>query len=129
MEYGKKVTRMNKRQEKTRNFVSHVILVLRHIFTHIPPTVSVSLVSPASVLSRVTAETQRSGEKAKRAMQTAQYRQGTTGTTLVSLKAVNRRQDVFQLWSVFKQYKSFCLPNPGLFGLFLFYFFVLFWVF
>lgn len=80
-------------------------LCFRNIFLHIPPTVDVWLVSSAFVLLRVTAETQRSVEKAERAMQTAQYHQGTVGTTLVSLKAVNRRQNVFQLWSVFKQYK------------------------
>lgn len=118
---GKRLQGRTKDKRKQGNFVSHVILSLRHIFSHIPPTVDVSLVSSAFVLSRVTAKTQRSGEKAKRAMQTAQYHQGTVGTTLVSLKAVNRRQDVFQLWSVFRQYKSFCLPNPGLFCFFVFF--------
>lgn len=120
---GKRLQGRTKDKRKQGNFVSHVILSLRHIFSHIPPTVDVSLVSSAFVLSRVTAKTQRSGEKAKRAMQTAQYHQGTVGTTLVSLKAVNRRQDVFQLWSVFRQYKSFCLPNPGLFCFFVFFVF------
>lgn len=68
--------------------MSHVILGLRNIFSHIPPKADVALVS--FVLLRVTAETQRSREKAKQAMQTVQYRQGTVGTTLVSL-TVNRR--------------------------------------
>lgn len=110
-------------KRKQGNFVSHVILSLRNIFSQIPPTVDVSLVSSAFVLLRVTAETQRSREKAKRATQTVEYRQGTLGTTLVSLKAVHRRQAVFQLWSVFKQYKSLCLSNSGLFCLFCFAFF------
>ncbi len=125
---GKRLQGRTKDKWKQGNFVSHVILSLRNIFSHIPPTADVSLVSSAFVLSRVTAETQRSREKAKRATQTVQYRQGTAGTTLVSLKAVNRRQDVFQLWSVFKQYKSFCLPNSGLFSRFFVFFFTACWL-
>ena len=120
MKMGKRLQERTKDEKKQRHFVSHVNLCFRNIFLHIPPTVDVWLVSSAFVLLRVTAETQRSAEKAERAMQTAQYHQGTVGTTLVSLKAVNRRQNVFQLWSVFKQYKSFCLPNSGLWCLFCF---------
>lgn len=73
MEYGKKVIRMNKRQEKTRALCGHVILSLTNIFSHILPTAQVSA---AFVFSWVTAETQRSREKAKRATQTVQHRQG-----------------------------------------------------
>lgn len=73
MEYGKKVIRMNKRQEKTRALCGHVILSLTNIFSHILPTAQVSV---AFVFSWVTAETQRSREKAKRATQTVQHRQG-----------------------------------------------------
>lgn len=120
---GTRLQGWTKDKRKQGNFVSHVILRVRNIFSHIPPTVDVSWVFPTFVLSRVTAETQRSREKAKRATQTAEYRRGTAGTTLVSLKAVNRRQDVFELWSVFKQYKSLCLSNLGLFRHFSFDFF------
>lgn len=117
---GKRLQERTKDEKKQWHFVSQVNLCFRNIFLHIPPTVDVWLVSSAFVLLWITAETQRSVEKAERAMQTAQYHQGTVGTTLVSLKAVNRRQNVFQLWSVFKQYKSFCLPNSGLWCLFCF---------
>lgn len=92
---GKRLQEWTKDKRKQGNFVRHVNLSLRNIYSHNPPTADVSTVSTAFVLSRVTVETQRSRKKAKRAMQTVQYRQGTEGTTLVSLKAVNRRQDVF----------------------------------
>lgn len=76
LEYGKKVIRMNKRREKTRALCGHVILSLTNIFSHILPTADEPQVSAAFVFPWVTAETQRSREKAKRATQTVQHRQG-----------------------------------------------------
>lgn len=124
MEYGKKVIRMNKRQEQTRALCGHVILSLTNIFSQILPTADEPKVSAAFVFSWVTAETQRSREKAKRATQTVQHRQGTSGTTLLSLKTVNRRRDEFQLSPVFKQHKSLCLSKSGLLHFVLFFFFL-----
>lgn len=68
---GKRLQGRTKDKRKQGNFVSHVIFSLRNIFSHIPPTADVSLVSSAFVLSRVTAETQRSGEKAKQRKQSS----------------------------------------------------------
>lgn len=63
--WGKRLQGRTKDKRKQGKFVSYGTSF------HISPTADVSLVSSAFVLFWVTAETQRSGEKAKRAMLTA----------------------------------------------------------
>lgn len=92
---GKKATRKNKRQEKTRE-----ICELWNIFSHISYSrCIISLLCICLVLGHC-------GNTKKR-----RKGQESNVNSLISPgecknKAVNRRQDVFQLGSVFKQHKS-----------------------
>lgn len=61
---GKRLQERTKDKRKQGNFVSHVILSLKNIYSHLPPTADGTTASSACVVSRVTAERQ-SREKAK----------------------------------------------------------------
>lgn len=93
--WGKRLQGRTKDKRKQGKFVSDGTSF------HISPTADVSLVSSAFVLFWVTAETQRSGKKGQESNVNSLISPGDRKN-----KAVNRRQDVFQLESVFKQYKS-----------------------
>lgn len=124
LEYGKKVIRMNKRQEKTRALCGHVILSLTNIFSHILPTADEPK-SPLRLSFRGSQQKHKEVEK----RQSEQRKQCSIakGTTLLSLKTVNRRQDEFQLSPVFKQHKSLCLSKSGPLHFVLFHLFIYFY--